>query len=124
MGWICVDFLEHPCGLSADPTQTISLGWKMTLPPPYVPEPDPTPDYRNRKSKPKRQSWGGWSCLGIVAWLTVASIVHNQLWGTTDIPEDGFILFLIIDSVAAAAAVAAIALPIALVVWLWRKLTK
>lgn len=91
--------------------------------PPYIPDEEKPDLTKYKKSENKSGSWGVGGCLVVVAWLAVANIVHNQLWGA-NIPEDGLLLFLIFDSIVAAAVVGAIAVPIAVLWWLFKKLTK
>jgi hypothetical protein len=67
-----------------DVEKKISLGGEMTLPPPYIPEPDPTPDYQ----KPKLNETAKFSTTKAVIILVIglvfscfAARVGALLWG-------------------------------------------
>jgi hypothetical protein len=77
----------------------------------------------DKKTKAKTDLGIG-GCVGVAAWLTVVLIVHNQLWSGYDPAPEDWLGFFVVDAIAATVAVGAVAAPLALLWWLWKKLTR
>lgn len=57
---------------------------------------------------------GCWTGVGIALWITLAVAAHSVLWGGYEPPPEDMLMFIIVDSIVAAVAVA----PFAFIWWL------